>query len=211
MDSQSSIVVEPEFAYRVKGLSLRDGDTVIGLGDELTSDRFSWFEVLAAAHRIEHPGRKVRFVNFAAHGQTTAQMLEQMASVRALRPRIVLCMPGVHDARRPGWRRSPTVVSIRETDRNLFEMRSAVRNAGWLWIVPPGRRMAPIAFAADRYRWLDSDCEAVRSLIRAQDEPVVDPFGEIPGKRRSDRGEISFEAIHGRILKAVLERLGARH
>jgi hypothetical protein len=210
------ILAEPQMARHLKDLGLRDGDTVVGLGDERTSDRRSWFEVLAALHRTSCPGSGVRFVNMASPGQTTGQMLDAMEAIRGLRPRIVLCMPGLHDARRAGRRKAPTTISLHETDRNLFEMRSAVRSAQWLWIVPPAHRslerISEAVLPQRRYCWIGTDCNAIRSLIRAQDDHVVDPFAATARATRSASGhEDADPLLCGRraIVRAVLQELAS--
>lgn len=210
------LLAEPQTAQHLKGLALRDGDTVVGMGDERTSDRRSWFEVLAALHRTLRPGSSVRFVNMASPGQTTGQMLDAMETIRGLRPRIVMCMPGIHDARRAGRRSAPTTISLQETDRNLFEMRSAVRSAQWLWIVPPAHRsierISGAVLPQRRYCWIETDCNAIRSLIRAQDEHVVDPFAATARGRCSASGHEEVDPLlRGRhaIVRAVLQELAS--
>lgn len=210
------ILTEPQVKRHLKGLALLDGDTVVAMGDERTSDRRSWFEVLAELHRTWCPGIRVRFVNMALPGQTTGQMLDSMESIRGLRPRIVLCMPGLHDARRAGRHSAPTTISLQETDRNLFEMRSAVRSSRWLWIVPPAcrsiERSSEAVLPHRRYCWIEADCNAIRSLIRSQDEHVVDPFAETAeGTCSAIRHEEVDPLLCGRhaIVRGVLQELSS--
>lgn len=214
MQCAQRLGAEREVARHLQGMGLRDGDTVVALGDERTSDRQSWFEVLSTLYFSLPVGPKVRFVNLASPGQTTCQMLDTMETIRGLRPRLVLCMPGIHDARRAGRRHAPMAISLRETDRNLFEMRSAIRSGRWLWIVPPAHRANDRFYQAllpqRQYRWIDADCNAIRSLVRSQDEHVVDPFepaSQTEGAN-SEREPID-PLLYGRctIVRSVLQGL----
>jgi lysophospholipase L1-like esterase len=109
------------------------GDLVVGLGDSITSDALSWFELLAAALR----GSGARFVNVGISGDTTADLRKRAFRIAALRPRWLLVLIGTNDCQRHEPR-GDLLVSPGETLRNLLALDAALRRPGTtvVWIAP---------------------------------------------------------------------------
>ena len=105
------------------------GELVVGLGDSITSDAHSWFELLAARSHA-------RFLNAAISGDTTADLRKRAYRIAALRADWVLVMAGTNDCQR---HRGERLVSAAETARNIRALDAALRRTcpRVIWIAPP--------------------------------------------------------------------------
>lgn len=210
-----ALLSDPSIADLAARLPFQKRQTVVGVGDGLTADTQSWFEVMGRVVQRARPQAGVRFVNAAAPGETTTQMLARLPAIVALRPSHVICLAGSNDARRFGSERTAPQVSSGETERNLFEMRQALTHAEWLTVVPPPviferLRSSPFATAM-RIHWDESDLESVRNLVRLQDTLVLelnDVFGTPPRPDFFlDDGLHLTLAGHVEIAKSVIRAL----
>src|SRR5215471_17031019 len=83
----------PDFA-------LRDGDTVVFLGDSITAAR-TYGKIIEDYTLLRFPDRKVRFVNAGRGGDTAAGGLSRLeADVFPHRPTVLIVAYGVNDI---GW------------------------------------------------------------------------------------------------------------
>jgi lysophospholipase L1-like esterase len=79
---------------------LRDGDTVVFLGDSITAARI-YGKLIEAYTLLRFPGRKVRFYNAGRGGDTAAGGLARLGQdVFALHPTVLIIAYGVNDI---GW------------------------------------------------------------------------------------------------------------
>src|SRR5436309_10645835 len=80
--------------------ALRDGDTVVFLGDSITAAR-AYGKVIENYTLLRFPDRKVRFINAGWGGDTAAGGLERLdADVFAHNPTVVTRAYGINDI---GW------------------------------------------------------------------------------------------------------------
>jgi lysophospholipase L1-like esterase len=150
----------------------RAGEVVVGLGDSITSDALSWFELIAAAG--EQTG--ARFVNAGISGDTSADLRKRVFRVAALRPDRVLAMIGTNDCQRHGPLEE-RLVSAGETLRNLLALDAALRRAGArvLWVAPPPVDEAALGaeLAARGLRFRAGDVRGVATAMREVSADVV--------------------------------------
>lgn len=87
-------------AGRAADFALKDGDTVVFLGDSITAAR-TYGKVIENYTLLRYPDRKVKFVNAGRGGDTAAGGLRRLeADVLAHRPTVVTVAYGVNDI---GW------------------------------------------------------------------------------------------------------------
>ncbi len=135
-----TLMADEHFAAAVAALPFAPGETVVGLGDSITDDLGSWFEILRAAYALARPGNSVRFVNAGISGDTTAALISRFYAVTLEQPAWVLCMAGTNDTRTHGIEPTRSLVSLEETVANYQVLRDfAARqtSARWVWMTPP--------------------------------------------------------------------------
>jgi formylglycine-generating enzyme required for sulfatase activity/lysophospholipase L1-like esterase len=145
---------ESAVAAALAGLSLRERAVVLGLGDDATDDRQSWFHILRHLLDWARPADRLAAINAGVCGETTTQTLARLARLVAEglggKPMgLILCFAGASDARRlPGLDR--TLVRPEATRENLEALREMAQEgfarpdgAGdpgaasrWVWITP---------------------------------------------------------------------------
>lgn len=114
---------------------------IVGLGDSLTDDFCSWFELLRLIFERHAPERRVRFLNAGVSGYTTTQLLARLPSITAARPDWVICFAGANDTCRFGAAVADPLTPIPQTIRNLQILRDGIVQetaAQWLWVTPVG-------------------------------------------------------------------------
>jgi lysophospholipase L1-like esterase len=85
---------------RADEFALRDGDTVVFLGDSITAAR-TYGKIIENYTLLRYPDRKVRFVNAGVGGDTAAGGLKRLErDVLAHKPTVVIVAYGINDI---GW------------------------------------------------------------------------------------------------------------
>ncbi|HLL38684.1 MAG TPA: GDSL-type esterase/lipase family protein [Rubrobacteraceae bacterium] len=152
----------------------------MGLGNSITNDLQSWFEVLANLVEARRPQDGIRFVNAGISRDTTSQIISRFLGVVQERPAWILSMMGTNDVRRHGEDPTKILVSHNETEANLGMIRNFAEeqtNASLLWMFPPviEERIAESPFLApQRLMWRNEDLEEVAGIVRDLDDPVID-------------------------------------
>ena len=212
------LLADASFAASLRRLPFRPTDTVVGLGDSITDDYQSWFEILRYALKSQTGQDQPRLINAGVSGDTTTQMISRFLAVVPEQPDWVICLAGTNDARTHGRSPGKVLVSPEETARNLAELRRFARartQARWAWITPP-----PVIEKQIAEDWFlsvlevmvkNEDIAAVADLVRGQPEPVVDlheAFGTPPDARLflDDGLHPSLEGQKA-IVKALVEGL----
>lgn len=202
----------------VARLPLADGETVAAMGDSLTDDLQSWFEIVRVVVGQAWPGRPVRWVNAGVSGETTLHLVARAEEVAQVRPSRVLVLAGTNDARRHGT--AGPLLSPDETRRNLGRIRDLVSRHGGVrvvWITPPGvlpeRIARDVRFSRGAVTWRADDVRAVAEVVRGMEGPVVDVAAEWgeppPAEWLSDDGVHPSLAGQERLARAVLLAWGA--
>ncbi|MBP3954393.1 SGNH/GDSL hydrolase family protein [Gemmata sp. G18] len=93
-------VLLPISAIRADEFALRDGDTVVFLGDSITAAQ-TYGKIVENYTLLRYPDRKVRFVNAGVGGDTAAGGLKRLErDVLAHKPTVVTVAYGINDI---GW------------------------------------------------------------------------------------------------------------
>lgn len=171
------LLADAEFRAAIDALPFTDGDVVVAVGDSLTADRLSWYELLTASMRLT--GRTdVQTVNLAVSGNTTADVLERWDLVAAARPTHILLMLGTNDVRSHGRARHRMATSG-ETARNFAAISGLVTDElkAELTLItpPPAEPIRAAEFFDDLLLgWLSSDVDEVADVVRQVGRPYVD-------------------------------------
>lgn len=175
------LLADPSFAARIDRLPFAPGALVVGLGDSITDDLQSWFEILRHALDLRRPDDKVAFGNAGISGETTTQMLARFFAVTDRKPAWIICFAGTNDARRHGHHPLKTLVSPAETAQNLAALRqfgATQTSAQWLWVTPATvieEQIAADPFLSGRQvMWRNDDVRAAADAVRRQPGPIVD-------------------------------------
>lgn len=175
------LLADADFAARVDRLPFAAGAVVAALGDSITDDLQSWFEILHHALDLRRPDDKVTFINAGISGETTTQMLARFFALADRKPDWIICFAGTNDARRHGHQPAKTLVSPAETEQNLAALRhfgATQTSAQWLWVTPATvveEQIAADPFLSGRQVfWRNDDVRAAADAVRRQPGPVVD-------------------------------------
>jgi lysophospholipase L1-like esterase len=194
-------------------LPFQDGQTVVAVGDSITAERASWFEILRCASRGGW-----RAVNAAVSGDTTVHTRARIESaVLSQAPDWALVLIGSNDAR---FHAGTVLVTIEESERNLERVVCELGEAGArIVLMTPPRVIDAIQierpFGLDMI-WQTEELAAraavARRVAAAHDVLLVDVFAAFEG---ADVDDFLFDglhpSIHGqvRILRAVLRTLAS--
>lgn len=177
------LLADASFADQIDRLPIANGAVVTALGDSITDDWQSWFEMLRHALAMRRPDDRIILVNAGISGDTTSQMIARFIGILEPRPDWILCFAGTNDARLHGKQPIKTLVSIEETAKNLRALRSfaAVQapSARWVWMTPATVEEDVIRnhwFLGQQNQlgWRNSDLLAIANSIKQMGDPVVD-------------------------------------
>jgi lysophospholipase L1-like esterase len=214
------MVAEPALVACVDALPFAAGETVVALGDSITDDHQSWFEILRHLLQLRRAGDGIRLVNAGVSGDTTVHMIARFLDVVVEEPDWILCLAGTNDARLHGRSPSKTLVSVEETAQNLAMLRhygATQTNARWVWMTPAavieGQIEAHWFLSGFEMRWRDCDLAAVAKVVQRQPDPVVDlrtAFGQPPAPGMLlDDGLHPSLAGHKAIVSTLIETMAA--
>ncbi len=212
------LLAEPDFGERIARLPFRKGSKVVAIGDSITDDYQSWFEILRRVMELARPQDEVKLVNAAISGDTTTHLITRFLGVVQEQPDWILCMIGTNDVRLHGLKPSKTLVGLDESARNLAMVRNFAATqapARWVWITPSTvieeRIAAHWHLGPLQLGWTNRDLAAVAGLVRKQPGLAVDlqaVFGAPP-----DPGLLLEDGLHPSIegqkaiLRALVEKL----
>lgn len=212
------LLIDEEFSHKIENLPFAENATIVALGDSITDDLQSWFEVLRHCCNIHIPDKRLNLVNLGISGDTTSQMIARFLEVVNAEPDWIFCFTGTNDARLHGLSPTKVLVSPEETEKNL-EMLSSMgknqTNAKWVWITPATVIEEKIAsnwfLSSLQLMWRNTDLNLLTSIIKIRQEPVVDlqeVFGHPPSPELLlDDGLHPSLTGHKQIVKALLNFL----
>jgi acyl-CoA thioesterase-1 len=175
------LLEEIAFRENIARLPFRAGAKVVAIGDSITDDYQSWFEIFRRVLELARPQDGLHLVNAAISGDTTNHLITRFLGVVQEQPDWILCMIGTNDARLHGLKPSKPLVNLDETAQNLRMVRNFAKTqstARWLWITPSTvieKQITDHWFLGPlQLAWRNLDLAAVAELVRQQPEPVVD-------------------------------------
>ena len=173
----------------LRQLPFANGDVVVAVGDSITADYQSWFEILRSAITLGRRDLSIRLLNHGISGDTTLDLLRRLWHTANARPTWLIVLIGTNDARTD--RQTGTMlITHAETARNLERIRHRAQRIArrLIWIAPPPvdeQRIASNEVAARRdAMWRNVDVAQKSRLVRMQHGPVVDldpPFTAAAG------------------------------
>jgi acyl-CoA thioesterase I len=177
------MLADADFAAQVDRLPFKPGMLIAGVGDSITDDLLSWFELLAHLLKLRRPKDNLRCLNAGFSSDTSTHMLCRFYPVVKEQPDWILCMAGTNDARRHGVQAFKTAVSQAETASNLAALAhfaATQTRARWIWLTPnpilPERTWQDENLQRNQLTWQAADLDAVAQLVRARPEPVLDLY-----------------------------------
>ena len=175
------LLQDSRFVRYMDRLPFGHGATVVGLGDSITDDYQSWFEILRHLLTERRPESGIELVNAGISGDTTSGLLGRFLDVLEGGPDWILIMVGTNDA---AFVRDPptkSLVSLEETGENLRTLRELANTLGevrLVWMTPPPAiedRVTENSSLAEPV-WRNADLAEVAKLVRevAGSDPLVD-------------------------------------
>lgn len=173
--------LQEEYYKNINAISLPHKGIIVALGDSLTDDLQSWFEILRRSFEIVRPDDEIKFINMAVSGDTTTQMLGSVVNAATAKADLYICLTGINDARVQGGKNYKPCTSLQEVAKNidsLMSFASNETNAKWLWIAPPGVLEERIEnhefFKPIRAFWSDKYVSKVADLILERAQHKID-------------------------------------
>ena len=120
---------EPDVATIVSQLPLTHGNTVMAIGDSVTTYRRSYAELLRLLLALCRPDDEIKFINHAQSGYTSthARRSTYLQYIKE-QPNLVLILLGGNDCERFGGATAPTLVSFDEYRQNMEAIIQAFRD-----------------------------------------------------------------------------------
>ena len=211
------LLEDARFAGLVDRLPFEPGTTVVGLGDSITDDLLSWFEILRHVLAEGRPESGVQLVNAGISGDTTSKALSRILHVLEEDPAWILSLIGTNDVLFVREPPTKAQVSLEETEKNLRALRDLVTaqsGAHLAWVTPPpGVEDRQDTSPTGQPVWRNADLAEVAKLVRAVagEYPLVDlwaAFGN-PPKREFLLPDGLHPSLAGQkaIAVALVERL----
>lgn len=206
------------FATQLDQLPFQPNETVVAVGDSITDDLQSWFEILRHALAMQRPQDNLTLVNRAVSGDTSTHLITRFLVATQDQPDWIFCFIGTNDVRTHGLHPYKTLVSPQETARNLQAIRqftATQTQAKLIWLTPATviEHAIPCDWwlAPHQLMWLNTEMATLAELVRQQPEPVVDlqrVFG-VPANPRWLLADGLHPSLEGQkqIVRAVVERL----
>lgn len=172
---------QPEFYKKIANIQVSENAKIVAIGDSLTDDLQSWFEIMKRSFDIIRPEDNIEFINLAVSGNTTSDLLSSIVTAASFHADLYFSLIGVNDARIHGGDENKTANSIGETAANIKSLCNFTQgktNAPWLWIAPPQiieeRTSAHELFKPIQASWHNKDVNAIADLIASIPEYSID-------------------------------------
>ena len=175
------LLQDARFAQLVDRLPFEPGSTVVGLGDSITDDSQSWFEILRHLLAERRPEDEIELVNAGISGDTTSGLLGRFLDVLEGDPGWMITLIGTNDVAFIREPHTKPLVSPEETGKNLRALRDlaeTLSEARLVWMTPPPAIEARVAedSSPSEPTWRNADLAEVARLIRevAGEDTLVD-------------------------------------
>ncbi len=174
------LLEDARFADLMDRLPFEPGTTVVGLGDSITDDLLSWFEILRHLLAEARPESEVQLVNAGISGDTTSRVLGRFLYVLEEDPAWIITLIGTNDVLFIREPLTKTLVGREETAKNLRTLRDLAKarsDTRLAWVTPPPAiEDQTTETPAGQPVWRNRDLEQVARLVRevAGDDPLVD-------------------------------------
>lgn len=193
--SAAALATEPEVTAAVRALP---AGRVVALGDSVTAERASWFEVLRAVCDLVRPDDRPTLLNAGVSGDGTAHALSRLDDdVVRQRPGLVVVALGVNDARRHGEAPTKPLTGRDEFAANLREICLTVRRetAARLVLVTPTPVVEPLLDEqpfGSAVAWRNADVDERAAEVRALGRELGVAVADVHDAFRARAGEQLF-------------------
>lgn len=172
---------------QIENLPFEKGDMITAIGDSLTDDLQSWFEIMRHVLEIARPDLELEFVNMGVHEDTTFDALRRLhRAVVDRKPDWVFVSLGTFDAMRLHAAADRTHVSLSEFWENLNSIEKAISETTQnpvVWITPPPvitELMIKVPLFEGTVE--EKDLSQYREVVAGRTGYIVDPRGRRMGK-----------------------------
>lgn len=188
MRTARSLLEKPGAAEAIQKLkSPRSGafNTVMPVGDSITTYRYGYAEILRALLDLVAPDQRVQFYNHGRSGYTSTHGLEHtFTQYLAQKPDWVFLKYGANDTKRFGGSSGKLLVSLVEYTANMTQIIDAfMHNGTRLVVLSPTPVVETVVntspdFQAVQMTWQNTDiqacAEALKSIADARHIPFID-------------------------------------
>ncbi|RRS08739.1 SGNH/GDSL hydrolase family protein [Pseudoalteromonas sp. J010] len=181
---------EPDYLKSIQQIPLVDNATIAVIGDSLTDDYQSWFEILQKSFQIARPEANITWVNTALSGDTTMQLFSTLTQIEAVKPDYLFCLIGTNDGRVHGDGKK-SCTGFREVIDNLSEIATRAESCvqkEFIWITPVGVQEDWIKedWLLNKFNasWSHQQILQTAELIRTRPEKHIDITEIFAGERR---------------------------
>jgi lysophospholipase L1-like esterase len=202
-----------EYIEQIKSIRIKPNGLILALGDSLTDDSQSWFEMIKYSFETLRPADKIQFINLAVSGDTSSQMLGSIVAASDYQADLYLCLIGINDARIQGGKEYKPYNSLNEVAANFDCLITFAKNetqSPWLWITPPGVIESRIEshdfFKPIKAFWSHDYVSQIAELIIERADNSVDlrsPFSQEHEYDLFDSDGLHW-SIHGQSLAAQI-------
>ena len=180
-NTADALLKDSLFVKQIKKLPFKKGDTILGLGDSITDDYQSWFEILTFLLDKIFGKNYFKMVNAGISGDTSLMIIKRFVGVVNERPDWIICMVGTNDSIRNKLLPTRTTISFEETKNNLdylVKLNKKNIEARWVWLTPPNINVEkidahPITELLQN-TWNKEDVRVIAEYMKTRKEPVVD-------------------------------------
>jgi len=181
------LLKEEDIIDKVQNVPFQEGDTILVLGDSITDDLQSWFEIFRHLLQIALPDKNLQFINAAIAEDTSFNALQRFdRDVISQKPDWVIVALGTFDSMRKNFAANRTIVSLTEFWENLNTIGLAINDITDnppIWITPPPV-MKEIMDETPEFNSIveEKDLVQYRDVISGKDGYIVDPIGSRMGR-----------------------------
>lgn len=183
----NELLNEEDIVEQVNELPFNQSDKILVLGDSITDDLQSWFEIFRHLLQTALPDLELDFINAAITDDTTFSALQRFdRDVISQKPDWVIVALGTHDAMRKNFAANRTIVSLTEFWENLNTISLAIKDITdkpAIWITPPPV-IREIMDETPEYNSIidEKDLIQFRDVISGKEGFIIDPLGTRMGQ-----------------------------
>lgn len=207
---------ETDLASKIKQLSFAKGSKIVALGDSLTDDLLSWFEMLRYACAEVRPEDDLQFVNFATTGDNSSQVLQSVVEAHQLQDVAhIFCLIGTNDSRCFGHGIDKANISFSEFQANIssiMQFHQQQPSVKWTWLLPVEvdlERINADPFLQNlQLSWKNSQIREIQKYLAERSEPSIEIESLVTSKSFHERDGLHWTLqAHSCVFDKVLNEL----
>lgn len=177
------LLEDGEVAEWIHEIPFEEGDTIVAIGDSLTDDLQSWFNIFQHVLEIGLDDAELTFVNSGVSYDTSTDALKRLnRDVLAHDPDWVIVALGTFDAQRLHVEPNRTLVSLADYWENLNTIESVVNEVTdnpLIWLSPPPVITEMLQqMRLFQFDIFEEDLTQYREILTGKKGYIIDPLGE---------------------------------